>query len=289
MAFGDYHHLHSWVRRIWWSSLVGPYLTAVPGEQHINTYIFQSRAATSSPIKGYVLRRQYRQSRSHVSFASCLKSICGRWKPRWAGTQHTFSSPASQGNRARYSCFPGKAKLHDLLFHLQVSTGHANLDNCTAAIFLHTNKPQFSWINSPADWNLARFSLTGTRKSPLFPPMFIKHFFLSLQRKYHFLIASFKLSLCSSGGNSAPFCSLTSKTLLRIFSTPPPQSQAEENKWESFLSYLSMIRLCSAQRQQVSEVVKLATSLTSSANSKAFWITLQFDLKKFDAMSNKIK
>lgn len=155
--------------------------------------------------------------------------------------------------------------------------------------FLHTNKPQFSWINSPADWNLARFSLTGTRKSPLFPPMFIKHFFLSLQRKYHFLIASFKLSLCSSGGNSAPFCSLTSKTLLRIFSTPPPQSQVEENKWESFLSYLSMIRLCSAQRQQVSEVVKLATSLTSSANSKAFWITLQFDLKKFDAMSNKIK
>lgn len=157
--------------------------------------------------------------------------------------------------------------------------------------FLHTNKLQFSWINSPADWNPARFSLTGTRKSPLFPPMFIKHFFLSLQRKYHFLIAiyTFKLSLCSSGGNGAPFCSLTSKILLRIFSTPAPQSQAEENKWESFLFYLSMIRLCSAQREQVSEVVKLATSLTSSANSEAFWITLQFDLKKFDAMSNKIK
>lgn len=157
---------------------------------------------------------------------------------RWAGTQHTFSSPASQGNRAQYSCSPGKAKLHDLLFHLQVSTGHANLDNCTAAIFLHTNQPQFSWINSPVDWNLARFSLTGTRRSPLFPPVFIKHLFLSLQRKYHFLIAiyTFKLSLCSSGGNGAPFCSLTSNSFKNLLHPTPPNLKQRRINGKVFCS-----------------------------------------------------
>lgn len=35
-------------------------------------------------------------------------------------------------------------------------------------------------------------------------------------------------------------------------------------------------------------MVKLATSLTTSENSEEFWITLQFDVFKFDVASNKI-
>lgn len=105
-----------------------------------------------------------------------------RWTPRRAGIEHTLSFPASQGNYACYSCSQGTAELHDLHFHQQVSTDHTNLDNCKAAIFSHTDQPQFFWNNFSNRLESSTIFLYKKQEGS-FLPVFTMHLFLTIVKK----------------------------------------------------------------------------------------------------------
>lgn len=178
------------------------------------------------------------QSRNPVLFAGRLHRICGTWKPRWAGTKHTLSSPARQGSCVWCSCSPGRVKLHNMHFHLRVSTGHANLDNFTATIFSPC-KPTTIFLTKFSSGLESSKIFLNRGQGLLYCPLCLSNIYLCYCKENITLIPIYTFKyLCVPQVEMLHNLSINS-FLGNLF---PPKSQVQRNNWQIFLFYLSMIR-----------------------------------------------